>query len=174
MLFIFYWFNKWFSYSGSLCAVSDLSITTRTISCDVGFTYELDRFGEITSAKVSHYPQGALFFFCTTDPVFYSYCFYACFISSGTTVSCSNLFKNLPVRKQMLSNAKKKRESLRHVEQLVTAFAIIRPDVRFSLRHEKEILWQVRHAEVRRKVRFIVYINIFRCRKAERRTRDRC
>ena len=48
--------------SGCLCAVSDLTITTRTKSCDVGFAYEIDHHGDITSAKVSHFPQGSIKF----------------------------------------------------------------------------------------------------------------
>ena len=73
----------------------------------------------------------------------------------GTTVSASNLFKTLPVRKQIMQNAKKQREVLRQVEQLVTAYAIIRPNIRFSLRHEKEILWQVRLWMKRRSLRTV-------------------
>lgn len=45
-------------FVGGLCAVSDVTITTRTSSCDVGFSYEINHLGEITSAKVSHFPQG--------------------------------------------------------------------------------------------------------------------
>ena len=63
--------------------------------------------------------------------------------SSGTTVLASNLFKNLPVRKQYYNTSKKKKDELKKVEDLVTSYAVIRHDVRFTLRHNKELLWQV-------------------------------
>ena len=65
------------------------------------------------------------------------------FSFSGTTVVVSNLFNNLPVRKQFYKTVKKKREELKKVEELVMSFSIIRHDVRFTLRHNKEVLWQV-------------------------------
>ena len=56
----------------------------------------------------------------------------------------SNLFKNLPVRKQYYNTAKKKKDELKKVEDLVTSYSVIRHDVRLTLRHNKELLWQVR------------------------------
>ena len=64
-------------------------------------------------------------------------------LHTGTTVSASNLFKNLPVRKQYYGTEKQKKDSLKKVEELVTAYALIRPDVRFVLRHNRDTLWQV-------------------------------
>ena len=63
--------------------------------------------------------------------------------SPGTTVLASNLFKNLPVRKQYYNTSKKKKDELKKVEDLVTSYGVIRHDVRFTLRHNKELLWQV-------------------------------
>lgn len=53
-----------------------------------------------------------------------------------------NLFKNLPVRKQYHNIAKKKKDELKRVEDLLIAYGLVRPDVRISLRHNKELLWQ--------------------------------
>ena len=63
--------------------------------------------------------------------------------STGTTVCAVNLFKNLPVRKQFYSTVKKKKESLKQLEELVVSFAVICPSVRYVLKHVKETLWQV-------------------------------
>ena len=45
----------------------------------------------------------------------------------------SNLFKNLPVRKQYYNTAKKKKDELKKVEDLVTSYSVIRYDVRFHI-----------------------------------------
>ncbi len=55
----------------------------------------------------------------------------------------NQLFKNLPVRKQFYNTTKKKRDEVKKVEDLVTSFSVVRHDVRFTLRHNKEILCQV-------------------------------
>lgn len=47
-------------YSGSLCGVSEVSITTRTAGDDVSTVYELDSNGIITNAKPSHLGQGMI------------------------------------------------------------------------------------------------------------------
>ena len=52
------------------------------------------------------------------------------------------MFKSLPVRRQFYSTTKKRKDELRKVEDLVTSFSIIRHDVRFLLRHNKDVLWQ--------------------------------
>ena len=43
---------------GSLCCVSDVSITTRTADDDVSTVYELDRHGVIVNSKPSHLGVG--------------------------------------------------------------------------------------------------------------------
>lgn len=53
-----------------------------------------------------------------------------------------NLFKNLPVRKQYHSMVKKKKEDLKNVENLLLSYGVILPKVRFTLRHNKEMIWQ--------------------------------
>ena len=53
-----------------------------------------------------------------------------------------NLFRNLPVRKQYYNTAKKKKDSLKKVEDLVIALGMVNCDVRFALRHGKDLIWQ--------------------------------
>lgn len=60
----------------------------------------------------------------------------------GTTVAAAHLFRNLPVRKQYYSSAKKCREELKRVEDLVIAYSVVRHDVRFWVRHNKDLVFQ--------------------------------
>lgn len=102
---------------GSLCGVSDVSITTRTTDSDISTVYELDSHGVVANMKPSHLGQ-------------------------GTTVVAANLFKNLPVRRQFYNTARKQKEELKRVEDLVVTYGIIYPRVRFELRHNKCVTWQ--------------------------------
>ena len=61
---------------------------------------------------------------------------------AGTTISASHLFKNMPVRRQFYNTAKKKKEELKKVEDLLMWYGAIRPGTRLSLRHDKDVIWQ--------------------------------
>lgn len=56
---------------------------------------------------------------------------------SGTTVISRNLFKNLPVRKQYFNSTKRRKEELKKVEDLVSAFTLAAPGVHLTLSHDK-------------------------------------
>lgn len=101
----------------SLCAVSNVLITTKTKDNAVGICYTLGQSGKVLSTK----PVPS---------------------STGTTVVVTNLFKNLPVRKQFLSSKKKCKEELKKIEDLVMSFGCIHPEVRLVLWHNKSIIWQ--------------------------------
>ncbi|CAH3164518.1 unnamed protein product [Porites evermanni] len=102
---------------GSLASVSNVSVLTKTESDEVGMLYTLQRDGKIEATQ----PKPTV---------------------TGTTVVASNLFKNLPVRKQFSSNNKKCKEELKRVEDLVIAYALVHPSLRISLRHNKTVIWQ--------------------------------
>ncbi|XP_047458006.1 PMS1 protein homolog 1 isoform X2 [Mugil cephalus] len=102
---------------GSICAVAEVSVTTKTEEDDVSTQYLLDFGGNIVSQKPSHLGQ-------------------------GTTVSVMKLFKNLPVRRQYYSNTKKCKEELKRVQDVLVAYAIIKPQLRLMLVHNKVVLWQ--------------------------------
>ncbi|RXM31567.1 PMS1 protein-like 1 [Acipenser ruthenus] len=102
---------------GALCAVSEVIIITKTASDDVSTQYTLDFTGNVVSQKPSHLGQ-------------------------GTTVTVLKLFKNLPVRKQFYSTAKKCKEELKKVQDLLMAYAIIKPELRMIFTHNKAIVWQ--------------------------------
>ncbi|XP_078321782.1 PMS1 protein homolog 1-like [Crassostrea virginica] len=102
---------------GSLCNVSNLSITTRTKEDEISSTYSFNYQGQITSSRPSH-------------------------LGIGTTITAVNLFKNLPVRRQFYNTNKKKKDELKRIEDLLISYGIISPSVRISLRHNKETVWQ--------------------------------
>ncbi|KAM9287376.1 PMS1 protein homolog 1 isoform 2-T3 [Morus bassanus] len=102
---------------GSICSISEVLITTKTAADDFSTQYALDSNGHITSNKPSHLGQ-------------------------GTTVTVLKLFKNLPVRKQFYSTNRKCKEELKKVQDLLTAYGIIKPDLRITLTHNKAVIWQ--------------------------------
>jgi len=57
-------------------------------------------------------------------------------------VTVTNLFRNLPVRRQFYANKKKQKEEMKKVEDAVMAFALLSHDVRFCLKHNNNVIWQ--------------------------------
>ncbi|XP_059198153.1 PMS1 protein homolog 1 [Centropristis striata] len=102
---------------GSVCAVAEVAVITKTEEDDISTQYTLNTTGEIVSKKPSHLGQ-------------------------GTTVSVLKLFKNLPVRRQYYSSTKKCKEELKKLQDLLMAYAIIKPDLRLTLIHNKVVVWQ--------------------------------
>ncbi|NWU64478.1 PMS1 protein, partial [Pterocles burchelli] len=102
---------------GSICSISEVLITTKTADDDFSTQYALDGSGRVTSRKPSHLGQ-------------------------GTTVTVLQLFKNLPVRKQFYSTNKKCKEELKKVQELLTTYGIIKPELRITLSHNKAVIWQ--------------------------------
>ncbi|KFP50028.1 PMS1 protein 1, partial [Cathartes aura] len=102
---------------GSICCISEVLIATKTAADDFSTQYALDSNGHIISKKPSHLGQ-------------------------GTTVTVLKLFKNLPVRKQFYSTNRKCKEELKKVQDLLTAYGIIKPDLRITLTHNKAVIWQ--------------------------------
>ncbi|XP_043548776.1 PMS1 protein homolog 1 isoform X2 [Chiloscyllium plagiosum] len=102
---------------GSICSVAEVVITTKTTADDVSTQYTLDKAGHIIAQKPSHMGQ-------------------------GTTVTVLKLFKNIPVRKQFYSTAKKCKDELKKVQDLLMAYGIIKPDLRIIFTHNKAVVWQ--------------------------------
>ncbi|XP_042698361.2 PMS1 protein homolog 1 isoform X2 [Chrysemys picta bellii] len=100
---------------GSICCISEVSITTKTAADDFSTQYILDSSGHVTSQKPSHLGQ-------------------------GTTVAALKLFKNLPVRKQFYSTVKKCKEELKKIQDLLMAYGIIKPELRIIFTHNKVFL----------------------------------
>uniref|UniRef100_A0AAQ4QQ48 PMS1 homolog 1, mismatch repair system component n=1 Tax=Gasterosteus aculeatus aculeatus TaxID=481459 RepID=A0AAQ4QQ48_GASAC len=102
---------------GSICSVAEVTVVTKTEEDDISTQYTLNFSGEIVSQKPSHFGQ-------------------------GTTVSVLKLFKNIPVRRQYYSSTKKCKEELKKIQDLLTAYAIIKPELRLTLIHNKVVVWQ--------------------------------
>uniref|UniRef100_A0A8C5K262 PMS1 n=1 Tax=Jaculus jaculus TaxID=51337 RepID=A0A8C5K262_JACJA len=98
---------------GSICSVAEVLITTRTADDDFSTQYVLDDSGHILSQKPSHLGQ-------------------------GKTVTALKLFKNLPVRKQFYSTAKKCKDELKKIQALLTSYGILKHDVRIVFVHNKD------------------------------------
>ncbi|CAI9742168.1 homolog 1 [Octopus vulgaris] len=99
----------------SLSSVSDLTVTSRTMSNSLAQTASFSKSGDVL--KIT-----------------------PCSSNEGSTIIASGLFRNLPVRHQFNKNDKRCKEELKRVENLITAFSIINPATRFTLRHNKDIL----------------------------------
>ncbi|XP_060265609.1 PMS1 protein homolog 1 isoform X7 [Ovis aries] len=94
-----------------------VSITTKTAADNFSTQYVLDGGGHIISQKPSHLGQ-------------------------GTTVTALRLFKNLPVRKQFYSTAKKCKDEIKKIQDLLISYGVLKPDVRIVFIHNKAIIWQ--------------------------------
>lgn len=97
---------------GSICCVAEVLITTRTAADNFSTQYVLDGSGHIISQKPSH-------------------------VGQGTTVTALKLFKNLPVRKQFYSTAKKCKDEIKKVQDLLISYGILKPDLRIVFIHNK-------------------------------------
>uniref|UniRef100_A0A8C5XAY4 PMS1 homolog 1, mismatch repair system component n=1 Tax=Microcebus murinus TaxID=30608 RepID=A0A8C5XAY4_MICMU len=97
---------------GSICCVAEVLITTRTAADNFSTQYVLDGSGHILSQKPSHLGQ-------------------------GTTVTALKLFKNLPVRKQFYSTAKKCKDEIKKVQDLLISYGVLKPDLRIVFVHNK-------------------------------------
>ncbi len=101
----------------SIAVVACLAVTTSTGDDAVAMTYTIDHSGQVVASKPSH-------------------------LGRGTTVSVTKLFRNVPVRKQYFKNGKWCREELRKVEELMLAFGVAHLGVRFTLKHNQNVIWQ--------------------------------
>ena len=59
----------------------------------------------------------------------------------GTALIVSKLYADLPVRKQMYSDMKKKKQGLKELHHLMSCFGLAYPAVRFQLKHDKDQLF---------------------------------
>lgn len=63
-------------------------------------------------------------------------------LQRGTIITATNIFKNLPVRKQYLSNKRRAAEELKKIEYVVQLLSAIHPELRICLIHNKSQIWQ--------------------------------
>jgi DNA mismatch repair protein MutL len=98
----------------SIAAVSTLTIQSRTVDAPGGY-FVTDHNGEI----IEQGPIG---------------------MPTGTIVTVQNLFGNVPARKKFL---KSNRTEFTHVIELVTNYALAYPEIKFSLKHNNRILFEL-------------------------------
>ncbi|XP_005089471.1 PMS1 protein homolog 1 [Aplysia californica] len=101
----------------SLCSVADVTITTKTKTDDLSYTYTIDKEGNVSDRKPSHLGQ-------------------------GTTVCARNLFATLPVRRQYYNSSQRRKDDVKRVEEVLIAYGIIKPQLRITLKHGKDLIWQ--------------------------------
>lgn len=101
----------------SLATVANLSVMTATKEDEVGIVYSFDGAGNIVSKR----PIAA---------------------STGTCVTATDLFINVPVRRRFYKNAKQCKDEIKKIEHLMIAFGLVHNGVRFVLRHSRNVVWQ--------------------------------
>ena len=101
----------------SLATVANLAVTTATKEDNFAMLYNFDSVGNVVIKR----PIAA---------------------STGTCVTATDLFVNVPVRRQFYKNTKQCRDELRKIEHLMIAFGLMHNSVRFVLRHSRNVVWQ--------------------------------
>ncbi|XP_050546179.1 PMS1 protein homolog 1-like isoform X2 [Daktulosphaira vitifoliae] len=101
----------------SICAVADVTVITKTDKDKYANTYSMDMNGYVKSSSITHHQK-------------------------GTVIKVVELFRRLPVRKQLYSSKKHCVNDLRKMEYIVKSLSVIKPDIRVSLVHNKSLLWQ--------------------------------
>lgn len=101
----------------SLCAVADITVTTKRKEDGVGHSYTFNHKGEVTSKRPAPTPN-------------------------GTSVVVTNLFKNVPVRYQYYTNTKHCKDELKKVENTLLGLAVASPSLHVSLSHDRATIFQ--------------------------------
>ena len=63
-------------------------------------------------------------------------------ISQGTLVVVSQLFHNVPVRKQYFQTPKRKKDEIIKVEDLLLNYGLIHPELHLSFHNDHRLVWQ--------------------------------
>ena len=105
----------------SLCTVAELIVTTKTKEDFVSQTYVFNNGGEIIEQKPTHH-------------------------NVGTIITVNNLFKNIPVRRQLYHKDKKVKEELNRIEELLMSYGLLHPKLRITLKNNKNVVWRKNRA----------------------------
>ena len=101
----------------AICSVAKLTVTTKTVADDVAMTNVMDSNGNVIERRPSH-------------------------LNQGTWIVITQLFHNIPVRKQFYQAPKKRKDELTKVEELLLAYGLIHPNLHLSLHHNQCQIWQ--------------------------------
>ncbi|XP_011691543.1 PREDICTED: PMS1 protein homolog 1-like isoform X2 [Wasmannia auropunctata] len=100
----------------AVCAVAEVTIVTKTEEDNVGTSYTMNYDGQIVNCE-------------------------SCHRSTGTTVQVRNLFKQVPVRRQIITNVKKTNQTIKLVETLIQCFGICKPSIRIQFRVNNNVMF---------------------------------
>lgn len=59
----------------------------------------------------------------------------------GTTVQVKNLFKQIPVRRQLIANTRKANQAIKLLETIIHGFGICKPNVRIQFRVNDNVIF---------------------------------
>ncbi|XP_078046048.1 uncharacterized protein LOC144474732 isoform X2 [Augochlora pura] len=100
----------------ALSAVSDLTIVSKTEEEEVATSYVIDHRGCVVKSEPCHRAR-------------------------GTTVQVRQLFKDLPVRRQIITNPKKGNQDLKTLESFIKSYAMCKFLVRMSYKVDKNVVF---------------------------------
>ncbi|XP_076757962.1 uncharacterized protein LOC143427592 [Xylocopa sonorina] len=98
----------------ALSSVSDLVIITKTEEDEVATSYSIDHSGHVVKSEPCHR-------------------------STGTTVQVRDLFKQMPVRRQIITNSRKASQDIKVLESLVKSYGMCKHSVRISYEVDRTI-----------------------------------
>ncbi|XP_050581446.1 PMS1 protein homolog 1-like isoform X2 [Bombus affinis] len=99
----------------ALSAVSDLTIISKTKQDEAAISYTIDHNGHIINSEHCHR-------------------------STGTTVQVKQLFKQMPVRRQIITNLKKANQDIRTLETLIKSYGICKFNARINYKIKMKIM----------------------------------
>ncbi|XP_076290738.1 uncharacterized protein LOC143214063 isoform X2 [Lasioglossum baleicum] len=100
----------------ALSAVSDLTIISKTEDEEAATSYTFNHHGSITKSEHCHR-------------------------ATGTTVQVRQLFKQMPVRRQIITNPKKANQDLKILESFIKSFAMCKFAVRMSYKVDSNVVF---------------------------------
>ncbi|XP_011867029.1 PREDICTED: PMS1 protein homolog 1-like isoform X2 [Vollenhovia emeryi] len=100
----------------AVCAVAEVTVVTKTEKDNVGASYTMNYDGGVLNCEPCHR-------------------------STGTTVQVRNLFKQVPVRRQIITNTRKANQTVKLLEILMQCFGICKPNVRIQFRVNNNVMF---------------------------------
>ncbi|KAF3425863.1 hypothetical protein E2986_09971 [Frieseomelitta varia] len=100
----------------ALSSVSDLTIVSKTEQDEAATSYTIDCNGRIVNSKPCHR-------------------------HTGTTVQVKQLFKRMPVRRQIITNSKKVNQDIRALESLIKSYGMCKYFVRINCKVNDNIIF---------------------------------
>ncbi|XP_011264141.1 PMS1 protein homolog 1-like isoform X2 [Camponotus floridanus] len=100
----------------ALCAVAEVIIITKTEEDVVGTSYIMNHIGQIVKHE-------------------------SCHRSTGTTVQAKNLFKQMPVRRQIMTDTRRANQVIKLLETLLHCFGICKSNVRIQFRVNNNLVF---------------------------------